>query len=779
VTPDDKNTKGSPAESGQKPSPKTAIGVPALPAAPGSDPALAGKNHSARGPSIPRPTGSNKTLPTAPGSAPKGGLSRLVGPPVPPRTSSAPPKPPPLGIEEISSSILLPEEGLPEPTTTSAEELSGSLLIEDPPDGRGPPIVKRPPGAAAHPRQAPGRHLSAPPPLPGNRPSATPSKPPHQPSSMPPPLPRPSGPPPPRPGPHSAPPAPLPFEPTYAAAPLPDVPPVNGSTAPEVPPAIVAAPIVVPPAAAAPSPATSPGVGAPTTPLPDDVELTQLPRTGIQPFLEKVRHLLQALQAWLKKVASGSATKLGPTTRQLGTSLAASASKLGASTKKLGANTSKLARDVKASLPPASAVRAETAKLAQQLRTNLPKTVSLLRNAETRPKWFVPAVGIAGLAVGVGLVALLVGAMHKGDEPKTAASGEPTSLRLSPSASAAPSESAAAAPASTAPCTVTGSPHVVAPSAVVAAGVEAVRVGDDLAIGFAPTENEGMAVRLDPGSLSATTTARSRSSDPVRRVTPIAGPKGALALTVDDDKASDRVHGRRTVLTDPPLQLGLADGNLVWAPLQQAPGGTLWPLDGSADVESLRGAVESSSSAVAVAFRRGNSIWMGIAEGTTALAAKGALAHVEGLGPAVGSPAVAIGGGVAVVAWADRASADEPWRLRWVHFKPGSPPGPATTFVPPAGGKGEQAMSPGITALSGGRFLLVWTEGPPSGHDVRAQTLSADGRPLGSPLVVSSEGTNAGQGQASVNANGQGVIAFLESRGDSFEVAATSIACGR
>jgi hypothetical protein len=169
---------------------------------------------------------------------------------------------------------------------------------------------------------------------------------------------------------------------------------------------------------------------------------------------------------------------------------------------------------------------------------------------------------------------------------------------------------------------------------------------------------------------------------------------------------------------------------------------------------------------------------MGAAEGSTAFASKGDLAHVDGLGPIVGSPAVAIANGIAMVAWADRVSADEPWHLRWTRFKTGAAPDQAAVFQPPAGGKGAQAMSPGLTALSGGRFLLVWTEGPTSAHDVRAQTLSADGHPIGAPLVVSSEGNNAGQGQAAVNASGQGIIAFLESRGDGFEVAAASIACG-
>jgi hypothetical protein len=134
--------------------------------------------------------------------------------------------------------------------------------------------------------------------------------------------------------------------------------------------------------------------------------------------------------------------------------------------------------------------------------------------------------------------------------------------------------------------------------------------------------------------------------------------------------------------------------------------------------------------------------------------------------------------GVVVAAWADRSSSDEPWHLRWVRFKTGTQPREPATFTPPPGGKGDQAMSPSLTAISGGRVLLVWTEGPQSGHEVRAQTLSPDGTPLGAPLVASSEGSNAGAGQAAMNGNGQGVIAFLQSRSDGFEVAATAIDCG-
>ncbi|HEY6463491.1 MAG TPA: hypothetical protein VIY73_25160, partial [Polyangiaceae bacterium] len=182
---------------------------------------------------------------------------------------------------------------------------------------------------------------------------------------------------------------------------------------------------------------------------------------------------------------------------------------------------------------------------------------------------------------------------------------------------------------------------------------------------------------------------------------------------------------------------------------------------------------------IALAFRRGGAVWMGTASGTGSLAPTGNLVHIEGLGTAVGSPAIALGSGVAMLAWSDRASTDEPWHLRWTRFAAGTAPTSSETFHPPAGGKGEQAMSPGITALPGGRFLLVWTEGPTSAHDVRALTLTSDGKPLGAPLVISNPGVNAGQGQAAVASSGQGAVAFLESGGNGFQVVATPIACGQ
>ena len=230
---------------------------------------------------------------------------------------------------------------------------------------------------------------------------------------------------------------------------------------------------------------------------------------------------------------------------------------------------------------------------------------------------------------------------------------------------------------------------------------------------------------------------------------------------------------------DPPLDVGAAAGNIVWAHPGGPAAGILWPLEGGGNVEALRGATElGSSAATAIALRHSGAIWMGAATGRNALTPQGALSRAGGAGVAVGSPAVAINDGVVVVAWADRAGPTDPWRLRWVRFKAGETPGEPGTFTPPAGGKGEQAMSPGLAAVPGGRFLLVWTEGPATRHDVRALTLSRDGQPIGKPLDISNRSVNAGQGQAAITSARQGLVAFLESADAGFQVVATPIACG-
>jgi hypothetical protein len=436
--------------------------------------------------------------------------------------------------------------------------------------------------------------------------------------------------------------------------------------------------------------------------------------------------------------------------------------------------------DVEVNALPRSSLRAAR----DSLRAGLHELQSMAVSPNKRPPWFIPSIAGVGLLLGVGLAAVAAVSLRKGDDQPAAAAETQHAATSATATHAAPVDKPAAPPPVQVPCIVTGQPHILANSATVAAGIEVRPFGSDVAVGFASDDHTAKVLRVDPASLNVGSSADASSTETVRRVTPVpaaADPSGhgALAAAIDADASGDALQGRRTMPLPAALELGVSGGSLWWAHPGGAAAGKLWAIEGDGPVEALRGAVETTGDATttAIGLRHAGAVWLGAATGRAALAPRGALTRIEGLGGGVGQPAVAISDGVVLAAWADRASASDPWRLRWVRFGAGEAPGASGTFTPPAGGQGEQAMSPGVAAVPGGRFLLVWTEGPAARHDVRALTLSRDGQPIGPPLVISNQGINAGQGQAAVTSGQHGLVSFLESASGGFAVVATPIAC--
>jgi hypothetical protein len=330
-------------------------------------------------------------------------------------------------------------------------------------------------------------------------------------------------------------------------------------------------------------------------------------------------------------------------------------------------------------------------------------------------------------------------------------------------------------------CTLAGTAHVIAPRAVVQSGVEVQVVDGHVAVGFASGPKNGIAVALDPTSLAATQTARVKAPDAIRRLVPVAATRG-IAGVADVDRAGDALAGRRTMAGDPPFDLGLGGGGLAWTPVKSRALEVLWTLDGDAPIEAVRAAPLDASNpgaGWAIAFRRGASVFAGATTG--GFKPGGPLVRIDGLGPQVGSPAVAAQDGAVFVAWADRASASDPWSVRWMRFAPGDATADAKAFTPGEGGLGEHVMSPAVAPAGQGRFVVAWTEGPVSSHQVRAQTLSAAGVAIGKPFAISEPGVNAGQAQLGVLPDGRGVVAYLASTDAgpkaAYQVVATPIAC--
>jgi hypothetical protein len=409
---------------------------------------------------------------------------------------------------------------------------------------------------------------------------------------------------------------------------------------------------------------------------------------------------------------------------------------------------------------------------------------------DPRAPYILAAFGIGGVLAFIGMVGLVVSAFrHKSDEPAPATSAAATASP--PAKHAVPTATATAAPAPVpappagalgAPCTLAGAAHVIAPRAVVQSGVEATVVGSRLAVGFASREKEGFAVAIDPSSAIAAQTVRAHSPDAIRRLVPIEGPHGLVAAA-DVDRRTDFLSGRRTIPAQHPFDLGFGGGGLAWAPYRSGEVDLLWTLEGDDPVEAIRAAPldpTHEDTGWAIAFRRGSSIYAGAVNGGAALTSKGPLVKVASLGAQIGSPTVAAQDGAVLVAWADRAQPTDPWLLRWMRFAPGDATVEAKAFVPSEGGLGEQSMSPTIAAAGQGRFVIAWTEGPVSNHQVRAQTISGSGVPLGNAMGISDSGVNAGQAELAILPDGHGVVAYLASSGaggKAYEVLATPIVC--
>jgi len=384
-----------------------------------------------------------------------------------------------------------------------------------------------------------------------------------------------------------------------------------------------------------------------------------------------------------------------------------------------------------------------------------------------RPTWLVPVLTIGGaalLAIGVGCVAFVVKWVHSAVVGKTSAPVASSIAALpSPSASTAPGAVASADVPSVAPCILAGAPHVIAPRALLRAGIETASSVDHIAVGMALADRDGLVVSLDPSTFSAISTSRSHADDPLKRVVPLLSSSSNVTEFFETTHAGKRpsvgLAAAHPLVADPPFILGVEDGAVVWAPSRTAATTQLWPLAGDTPVDAIRAVELPKHSGFAVAFRQGTSIYLGGLNSDRTV--NGGLAHIAGLGPQIGAPAIAASSDHVLVAWADRASPSAPWAIRWLTWHPGTEPVPASPFPVPPGGSGGQAMSPSLTSLSGGRVVMAWTEGGGARHEVRAQALDSSEHFLGTTLTVSAEGVNAGQGVPALTPDGRGAVVFL------------------
>ena len=409
---------------------------------------------------------------------------------------------------------------------------------------------------------------------------------------------------------------------------------------------------------------------------------------------------------------------------------------------------------------------------------------ALRRIQQGKPKAFLPVVG----ALGVLSVFLVVGVAGKAcfgskDADTEVASEDDESGKVGAKGAASakalgvadPTRPSSAGAMASGPCRVVGEPKAISDRVVVPSGVEVARTARGIALGFATAPRDGVVVVLDPTTLGEVTRVKAKAADTIKRVMPIPTERG-VNIAVDTDRKNDRIAGRRTSAGGSPIDIGVADEQLVGAPHNSDRTTRLWALAGDDPAEALRAVpIDTAERGLAIAFRREGAIWLGGLDANSAV--KGPLVNTPGMGEQVGSPALAASGDMVLVVWADRADSADPWILRQQRWRMGEPAENAKPFEPPSGGLGAPYMSPGVAGIGGGRFLVVWTEGPVSSHQVRAVTVDSRGNQEGEPLSISTDDANAGQGQAAVGADGRGVVAYLVAEGGSFSLMATPVVC--
>lgn len=325
-------------------------------------------------------------------------------------------------------------------------------------------------------------------------------------------------------------------------------------------------------------------------------------------------------------------------------------------------------------------------------------------------------------------------------------------------------------------CKRTDAPSSVVRKAVVAAGVEVLAHDETLAVGFASADTVAQVVRLGT-NLAPTAAATVTTKDPLRRVQPVLR-AGKLEASAEVDAKVGGVASRRVVDFDPPFFIGVSDKGIAEAREGAAPK-ELFPLLGEGPVEALRVSHVGPQRGVALAFRQGGAIYAGVAIGEE-LSPRGGLEKAAGLGR-TGVPSVAVSGDDWLVVYADRFDAAGPWSLRLIGGKLGGAGGASApkTFELPKAEAGDGAIAPSLVSLGRGAFLLAWTGGPASAHQVRAQVIDGAGVPAGEAFDVSERGANAGQARGAVNAAGRGALVYFAAKDADYELLAAPITCGK
>ncbi|WP_437777566.1 GYF domain-containing protein [Sorangium sp. So ce1097] len=417
--------------------------------------------------------------------------------------------------------------------------------------------------------------------------------------------------------------------------------------------------------------------------------------------------------------------------------------------------------------PPALDPRALTARRAQPAPAGgsrpLPqgdrKTLSL-----AVPVPVSSLLGLGGAAVLMSVVAFFAG-RHSVAAARSAPVGTARTAL-----GAAQDVARSAIPAPPKPCWVARQPQQWAPLVAksIPFEVTATRSGK-LVVGYAKSSLEAVGLEVDPATGERNERFSNREAADIVSISPVEDSFTVLTA------AQQAIRSPVSVPGPTPFVVGLADGAVVAADNPGAAPLALWQVQGDEPLEAPR-AIAAGPRGHAIAFRRDKAVWAGWLDADRKPV--GELTRVAGSGGAVGKPSLGWNERDLAVVFADRP-ADGRWEIRAGQAPAGDIPQSTQVIPLPSGGPGGDAFAPDIAGLGDGRWLLVWTEGPPGSRAMRAQTLSASLAPIGDPIALSPPAGNFGQGVLGVvpRAGYVGVV-FLSKPAASYELWGVILQCG-
>lgn len=288
-----------------------------------------------------------------------------------------------------------------------------------------------------------------------------------------------------------------------------------------------------------------------------------------------------------------------------------------------------------------------------------------------------------------------------------------------------------------------------------------------MSVGFAASEKDAVGISVDPKSGKFEEKYREKVEDVIARVSPWTSAEKGFVVSKKSEKIAVSVD------VSPPFVVFFDKTQISVADSLDAAGSPAFDLagDGATAAEQV---IEAGAGGYFITLRQGASVFGGY---LTKERTKGTgLSAVSGAGGKGGKPKSGWNGQEVAVTFAEKPEGAGNYELRVGRAATGTVPETTVAVPIPEGGPGGDAIAPDIVGLSGGRWLLMWTEGSEGTRAIRAQTYSSSFEAIGDPIALSPPAGDFGQAVLGT-VGSYTLVVFLQRGAEAFELWGAVLRC--